>query len=353
MQKIWLGLLLAICALQSCTQTKKPLDPSQETAFFYLYNQTLITDTFSRTLYQDAIDFVAVDQEKGLLYFIFDKTMNRDATLLKIARDTSLIEFAPCENGPCNFGGLEGNVDDIYALRMPITNLRVDSQMSFPFVTKTTVDTMTFAQLQKSLDKSWYYGGKEYFVIGKNNFRNLGVSILKKNEDSKIYALAQKLKGDETEKEKIVQNVLDLVANEIEYSYADFWYQTEIMQRAHEVLLSGFADCSGKTVLMASLLEQLDIEYVLLYYKSHVNIAIAGDFPNDNGYEVPINGQQYTIAETTCPNFKMGRTLLEKNIVPTIIYYQNPQADGQIYDYLSEKKMKLYSQEEMDEMMGY
>ncbi len=353
MKPWYYGLCVIILGMAACDKKDAPLDAAQETAFFYLYNQTLISDTFSRMLYGDAIDFRAIDQEQQLMYFVFDKTLNREAAMLKIARDTSLIEFAPCDNGPCSFGGMEGNMDDMYALRMPLSNLKVDSSRTIPFIIKSHPDAMSISQMHEALREELYYGGKEYMIINATTYRNIGTIIMKKNKGSQLYKLAQKLKGKETKKEKIVQNVLDLVANEIDYSYADFWYNTEIMQRAHEVLLSGLADCSGKTVLMASLLEQLDISYTILYYKDHVNIGIEGDFLNDNGYEIPIQGKKYTIAETTCPKFEMGVTFLEMDIMPTIAYYQTPKQGGDIYNYHSEKKMKLYTEEEMDKKMRY
>ena len=354
MKKFSISILLAMLFIASCKEDKSStLDPNQETALHYLINNSLITDTFSRVLYQHEIDFLVSDIKNDMLYFIFDKTLDKQKAIMQFARDTGLVEFAPCESGPCNFGGMEGNLDDIYAVRIPTDNLKVDTLKKIPFLTKKLQDSMTIPEIGYALKDDLYYGGKEYFVLGQYHFKNIGATIMKKQPSSKIYDVAQKIKGSETKKEKIIQKVLDVVANEIDYSYADLWYRTEILQHAHDVLLAGIADCSGKTVLMASLLEQLDIPYVLLYYDKHVNIGVQGDFPNNNGYEVPIENENFTVAETTCPNFVMGETLLEENVIPKLAYYQMPKKDGQIYDYLTEKKMKLYSEEEIEEIRGY
>ena len=354
--KFWSWVCLIICiALTSCESEDEqvPLDKNQETAFFYLYNQTLISDTFSRILYKAPIDFRAVDREKQLLYFVFDTSLNKEEMVSKIAKDTSLVEFAPCKSGPCNFGGLEGSIDGIYALRIPMSNLNADSTLHFPMELKTMKDSLSYNAVTQLMDSNLYYSGEPFWEINGTACANLGVLVMKKNTTTPIYRFAQRIKGRAQKKEDVIQKVLDVVANEIEYSYADFWYKTEIFQRAHEVLISGYADCSGKTVLMASLLEQLDIPYQILYYKQHVNIAISGKFSGANKLHCDIKGKTYYLAECTCPNFKIGRTKLQGEILPQLSYYQNPRKSIDIYDYVTHEKKKLYSKEAMEEYMGY
>lgn len=346
------SVLLLLGSCSPSTSTKQKMDAKQETALYYLLNKSLISDTFSRMLFQAPIDFRAMDPEEDLLYFVFSKKLDRDKMLQSIARDTSKIEFAPCENGDCYFGGLRGNVDKIVALRIQTSNLRVDTNMYFPLKLNKAKDSLSFEETHALLDTAIYYGGKQYFDVGGMPAANLGALVMKKNESSPIYKIAQRLKKNATKQEKIIQNVQDFVANEITYSYADIWYRREIFQRAHEVLISGFGDCSGKTVLMASLLEQLDIPYQILYYKNHVNIGVLGNFSSLNKYNCEIGGDKYYLSECTCVNFQIGTSLLEDDVLDELSFYQYPKKSSAIYDYIGDASRVQFTPEEALEKFG-
>ncbi len=339
-------ILSLIILVSSCTTETLSLDDATETAYFYLYNKSLYSDTFSRILYDAPIDFRAVDVEENLLYFVFDRTFDRKKAIMKIAKDTQLVEFAPCETGYCNFGGLEGNVDGIYAVRTPLANLKVDSTITFNYQLKSIKDSLNFVQLKGLLDSQLYYQDKAYMAINSQLAHNLGVLVMKKNEGSLFYKFAKRIKGGATTKEKISQRFVDFVVDEIDYSYEDLWYKAEIMKRPHEVLLSGLGDCSAKTILLASLLEQYDISYCLIYYKNHVNVGIQGDFNSMNNYQAELNGITYDIAETTCPKFQIGKTILEKFELSDMLYYQLPSKTGEIFDCFSNEPKKLYTYSE-------
>lgn len=331
---------------------KEKLDAHQETALYYLLNKSLISDTFSRMLFQAPIDFRAMDPKEDLLYFVFSKELNKDKMVQAIARDTSKIEYAPCENGDCYFGGLRGNVDKLVALRIQTNNLRVDTNMYFPLKLNKLKDSLSFQETHDLLDTAIYYGGKKYFDVGRNPAANLGALVMKKNEKSPIYKLAQHIKGNTSREEKIIQKVQNFVANEVTYSYADFWYRREIFQRAHEVLISGFGDCSGKTVLMASLLEQLDIPYQILYYQDHVNIGVKGNFSNLNEYNCTIGDDKYYLSECTCVDFQIGTSLLEKDVLPELRFYQYPKKSGDIFSIQSNEALEQYTPQEALEKFG-
>ena len=267
-----LGCLLCFGILFShaCKTKEKKLSPEQETTLYYLYDKSLISDTFVRMLYKVPIDFRGIDMEQQLLYFIFKSKHNRANIIQKIALDTNEIEFAPCTTGICEFGGLKGDITGYTAFRMSVTNLRAESKMTLETKMATTKKSITLQELI-ALRDSQKYVGMHYQIelpetqFGVNYAANIGAFITKKDKDPLVKLIASEISANEKSKEIIAQKLLDFVTKEITYSFADHWYRREITKRAHEVMLSGFGDCSAKTTLYASLLEQCNIPYSLLY----------------------------------------------------------------------------------------
>jgi hypothetical protein len=143
-------------------------------------------------------------------------------------------------------------------------------------------------------------------------------------------------------KEEKAQALLRFVTNQITYSYEDLWYETEIAKRAHEVLLSGDGDCSAKTTLYASLLEQCDIPYCLLYYKNHVNVGVQGKFEVTNGYIQVIHNIKYAVAETTVENFIIGKSSIENvSIISKLQFYQQPRLGATIFNAITNEPFQF------------
>jgi hypothetical protein len=152
-------------------------------------------------------------------------------------------------------------------------------------------------------------------------------------------------------KEEKMQALLHFVTNEIEYSYEDYWYETEITKRAHEVLISGMADCSGKSTLLASLLEAQDLPYTLLYFNRHVNIGVPGSFPDENGLSITIGKKKYYYAETTIPDFQIGKSVVESDgLLNKVYYYQKPQTRKYIYLVSNDQPLQLISEARMQQL---
>ena len=324
--------------ISSCKQTEKYFTPAQETVLYYIYNKSLISDTFSRMVWQIPIDCRGYDSENRKLYFIFKRELGKSNVIDKMALDTSLIEFAPCETGICEFGSLRGNIDGYYAFRMPVTNMKIDTSIRFQCGLKSKKRSLSLQDLTQLRDTSICYAFPKYMIIAsafEQSYRasNIARYISKQSKDHVINKLALELtEGLKTLEEK-AQKLLDFVSNEITYSYEDHWYQSEITKRAHEVLLAGQADCSGKSTLYASLLESVGIPYCLLYFDHHINVGVQGQFENQNNYNYTRDNVCYAMAETTVPGFKIGVSKLENaEILNTVLFYQNPSKGTEIYD---------------------
>lgn len=339
---------IAFLLWSSCTLKEKKLSPEQETTLYYLYDKSLISDTFVRMLYKVPIDFRGIDMEKQLLYFIFKSKHNRAEIIQKIALDTNAIEFAPCTTGMCEFGGLRGDITGHTAFRMPVTNLRVDPSMAIETKMPNVKKMVSLKDLIALRDTQKYIGTHYQIAIPKNKFgihyaANIGAFITKKDKDPLIKSIVNDISPNEKTKELIAQKLLDIVTNEITYSFADHWYRREITKRAHEVMLSGMGDCSAKTTLYASLLEQCNIPYCLLYYENHVNVGVLGNFPSITQYTYKIKDKTYHIAETTIKDFKIGKTRMEENdIFKNIIFYQVPSESEVIINVADSKPLDWF-----------
>ena len=106
------------------------------------------------------------------------------------------------------------------------------------------------------------------------------------------------------------------------------------MKRPNEVLMSRTSDCSNKTILMASLLEQIGEDYLLLYCPQHITVAVPqGEFPNENKLSFNWSGKDWMIAETTLPNFEIGKTKVTESVKLTSVQYvQKPKQTNVIFE---------------------
>jgi len=349
-------MLLLLFAACKEIKKKEPISKNQETAIYYLYNRALLADTFSRTLWNMPVDFRGYDPENEELYFIFKRELGRATVLKKMCLDTSNTEFAACDSGICNFGSLQGRIDGYYAFRTPSSNLRIDSLQQFKCNLPDHTFSVSFSELRTDKDSAISYKFAKYidvspYLHARVRASNIGSYISLKDKDPVIKRLAAELTKGLTTPEEKAQKMLDFVSKEIEYSYEDHWYQAEITKRAHEVLIAGEADCSGKSTLYASLLEQCGIPYCLLYFDKHVNVGVKGNFNAENSYSFKVKNDTYYMAETTVPEFVIGSTRLSNHeILDKVLFYQIPFTSENVYDAATNNKLTLMEDEEEEEI---
>jgi hypothetical protein len=191
-------------------------------------------------------------------------------------------------------------------------------------------------------DNKPIYGGK--FVATTNPeidgkaimFGNHGAMVAKPDEPSLKKFVAQIL-GDAPEslsREEKIQKLLDFVSTQIEYDYREALGNSETLKRPNEVLMTRQSDCSNKTILMASFLEQIGEDYILLYCPSHITVAVPqGNFPLENNLSFEWDGKNYIAAEPTLPNFQIGKTTVAQTLLlNTVNYVQKPKQTGIIFE---------------------
>ncbi len=258
--------------------------------------------------------------------------------------DRLKIENAQEVNGEFTIGrySLVKSPETGYFFKTPLENLKfkTDAELKFPFQTATY--TLGLQELIDFTNNSQIYGGRlnadtnqkidESHII----FANHGAMVAKPDEPSLKRFVAELLRDipENPTREMKIQRLLDFVTNEIEYDYTEAVGSRETLKRPDEVLMSRTSDCSNKTILMASLLEQIGEDYLLLYCPQHITVAVPqGEFPNENKLSFKWSEKDWMIAETTLPNFVIGKTRVKESVKLTSVQYvQKPKQTDVIFE---------------------
>lgn len=124
------------------------------------------------------------------------------------------------------------------------------------------------------------------------------------------------------------RNVMSAIANEFEshasseyerinlaltfvqslpYAYdADSKEETEYVRYPIETLVDGCGDCEDKVALLASILHEMEIDFILLVLPEHMAIGVHCEVPEPSNYLL-FRNKKYYYLETTTPNWKIGQ----------------------------------------------
>jgi hypothetical protein len=205
-------------------------------------------------------------------------------------------------------------------------------------------------ELRRLTNDSMLYGGRLITQAPERKdgpniiFANHAIMVSKPQEPTLERLANELLKDVGDSREARIQRLVDFVSNEIEYSFTEAVGRRETLKRANETLMSRSGDCSNKTILLASLLEQINEDYILLYCPRHITVAVPqGDFANENGLDFTWNQKSWMIAESTAPGFQIGRSrVAEPNRLTSVQYVQNPKNSDVIFDANSYELLKFF-----------
>lgn len=228
-----------------------------------------------------------------------------------------------------------------YFFKTTLENIKFEStaDLSFPFQRGTY--NLSLREMIDLSNNSQIYGGmlradSTFKKDGKTLvFANHGIMVAKPNEPS-LFRFTNELLRDPNinqNRQTKIQTLLDFVTNEIEYDYSEALGGGETLKRPNETLMSRKSDCSNKTILMASMLEQIGEDYLMLYCPRHITVAVPqGNFPDENNLSFEWEGKKFMIAETTLPNFEIGKTKVQDSVKLTSIeYVQRPREKDIIF----------------------
>jgi hypothetical protein len=267
-----------------------------------------------------------------------------DESLDRFIADKTKVEFAQDIGGKMKVGELTLRKSPQQAcfLKTSLDNVKVDLNTTLKFPYQRATYSLNLNEMEDFINNSRIYGGKlsaeTTLKKGGRNFifANHGSMVAKPDEPSLQRLVAELLKDESigNDREKRIQRLVDFVSNEIEYSYTEALSLNETLKRPDEVLLTRTADCSNKTILLASLLEQIGEDYILLYCPQHITVAVPrGNFPNDNKLDFTWEGKEWLIAESTLPGFVVGKTMVKDSIrLLSVEYVQRPREKEVIFD---------------------
>jgi len=244
------------------------------------------------------------------------------------------VEFGQIEGRYISLGPYKSRDLSRLLLRFPARELKWKEDSLLQVDYKEVSYSLSLEELADFYTRKAIYDAPAIFELMENGKRygiaNHSAVIAKPGEKS-LNSLIRQLIPDSVSREARYQLLLDFVSEEIEYEYLD---EYEIFFKPNEVLLRQKSDCSGKVVLYASLLEQMQLPYLLVYTEGHILVAVPGDFSIRNGIHFDHDGERYYFAETTLKGFQIGKsmafpTLGEKDIQ----YLQKGGKNTRLYDY--------------------
>jgi hypothetical protein len=227
-------------------------------------------------------------------------------------------------------------------LKMPVSNFKVDSTRVIETPYKNATYKVTLPQIfDFTYLRSAIGGGAIAITEDQHHFMNHG-SVVAKNNEPSLSDFVKQLTKNETVNEVKAQKLLDFVSQEIEYNQNEATNGYETIKRPDEVLFTKNSDCSGKTILYASLLQQTTIKWCLFYFEHHVCVGVAGNFKCDNPLKFKLNNVDYYLAEITDPNAIIGLDSWKGEMnEANLEYYQTSDLGSDIFNYKTNQKLEF------------
>lgn len=275
------------------------------------------------------------------LYFSCDSADFNKTNLAKFAINYDSIMRAKEQNGVLVLGDKYYNDLSRAFFKMPVSNFKVDSNRVIEtkydneVVYKITLpQILNFTYLRSAL------GGGAIAVSDEHtHFMNHGSVVAKQGEPSLKDLVIQLTKGL-TSNEQKAQRLLDFVTNEIDYNEDEATRGYETIKRPDEVLFTKNSDCSGKAILYASLLQQINVSWCLFYFDGHICVGVEGKFKCTDPLKFKLNNKDYFLAEITDPKAKIGvdswfGEMNENNLK----YYQVSELGSAVFSYKTNKPL--------------
>lgn len=337
------------------TSEEKHAEEIRDSAVMMLAQPTFSGDEFETQILGKG-ELQRFDWKKREAYFSFPQSSQTefDEFMNKFFTDRLKVEIGAETDGKIKLGNYTLTVtpENFYFFKTPLENVKIDPNQTLNFPFKAVNYSLNLNELKGFTDNSQVYGGKLIAESSQSRaeatiaFANHGIMVAKPNEPTLQRFVGDLLKDESigNDREKKIQKLVDFVSNEIEYSYTEAVGGGETLKRPDETLMTRTADCSNKTILLASLLEQIGEKYILLYCPQHITVAVPqGNFPNENKIDFIWDGKPWLIAETTLPGFQIGKTKVNDYAkLTTIQYVQVPRQTDIIFDANSYNLLKFW-----------
>jgi len=272
--------------------------------------------------------------------------------LTKYFADAAKIEFGKLEHGRVVLDSYKMTPSPGAARFFKTTtdNFKLDTAQSVTIPFNGVNYVASLEELRRLTNNSLLYGGKLITQAPERKdqpiivFANHAIMVSRPDEPTLKRLTDELLKDVGNDREARIQRLVDFVSGEIAYSYTEAVGARETLKRANETLMTRSADCSNKTILLASMLEQINEEYILLYCPQHITVAVPqGNYSIENGLDFTWNQKPWVIAETTAPGFQIGKSMVvDPNRLTSVQYVQNPKNSNVIFDANSYEVLKFF-----------
>ena len=324
----------------------------RETTVMLLDYGTFSGDEFrSQVLGKDRLErYIKVNDEA---FFTYPKVPDQEFAdfIAKNFFDITKIDLGTDKNGEIWLGDYHAPVSEGigHFFRTNLANIRIDPRQNLSFAFNEVSYEPSLAEIKDLTNNSQIYGGRMITQVPERSFKpamvfaNHGIMVAKPGEPSLKRLADDILKKSGPDREARVQKLVDFVSAEIEYSYTEALSRRDTLKRADETLMTRNGDCSNKTILLASLLEQIGEPYILLYCPRHITVAVPqGNYVNENKLDFTRNDKQWLIAETTLPGFQVGKTKVnDQRLLTHVEYVQDPKNADTIFDANSYEVLKF------------
>ncbi len=266
--------------------------------------------------------------------------------------DPKQIEFGKNEDGVLNVGDykLPSGSEAARFFRTSLSNIHIHTDQTLTFPYSGGDYTLSLEEMEHLMNGSAIYGGAVITREPERSnrpsflFANHGSMVTKPDEPSLKRLTDNLLKNSGPSREERIQRLVDFVSTDIEYSFTEAVGSSETLKRSSETLMTRNGDCSNKSILLASMLEQIGENYLLLYCPHHITVAVPqGDFPDENKLDFDWDAKRWMIAETTLPGFQVGTTkVLDAARLQTVKYVQDPKHVDVIFDAGTSEVLKYF-----------
>lgn len=315
------------------------------TVLTYLAQPRFAGDEFAPQILGKArLELYVVDKQE--LLFSLPEKLNLQDEVRAFVIDPAKIEMAKEDGDRLRLGNysLVKSPAKTLFFKTAVENIKIDPNLNLQFKFEKGVYILSVRELVDFIGNRNVYGGK---MRADTNLKRNGLSLIfynhgafvSKPDEVSLKRFADELLKDipangDGAREKRIQRLTDFVSDEIPYNEAEALSNSETLKRPNEVLMTRKADCSNKVILLASLLEQINEDYLLLYCPSHITVAVPqGKFSMDNRLTFAWEDKNWVLLESTLRGFQIGKTRVqEEDILQQIEYVQRPREKNQIYN---------------------
>lgn len=344
MQKYFSLLLLSCVFIYSCNLKNKdvinPYYKMQCEAMNFIAQPTFSGDYifYKVTTAKANLEMYYIDTK--VAYFTCNKSDFNAENLNKFVINRDSLTIAKQEKGTLKLDSKRYYDTSKVFFKMNVSNFKIDSNKIIETKYNDLSYKITLSQiLNFTYLKSALGGGAIAISNDGTHFMNHGSVVAKKGEPS-LSLFVNEIIKDETKDENKAQQLLNFVTKQIDYNTKEATNGYETIKRPNEVLLTKNSDCSGKAILYASLLQQTNLKWCLLYFENHICVGVSGNFNAKNPLKFKLNNTDYYMAEITDQNAIIGYDSWQGQMnTENLKYYQTSENGSTVYDNKTKKEL--------------